>query len=244
MLERFLRYSLERSQKISMIAEIDGIMKKMTVTIVRMDEKEISYVTSRSTKEKTLVADWQAHSIVYTDIELNKKDLLQSREGAMYQTPLTTEERLMLEQVGRTFASKWLGEALHLTQWRQSGQRLTLEFHPVEGESILFYNSVEMEVTKDGVIRAIITMWRTDTDGETLTTMPLDEILFEQLKFMNEDLKTSSERTEDTVTAIIPGYEIISQDGETAVAVPNITIVLESGLQYTVRLSGENQQKK
>ncbi|MBR5383365.1 MAG: hypothetical protein IK133_06030 [Clostridia bacterium] len=54
MLERFLRYSLERSQKISMIAEIDGIMKKMTVTIVRMDEKEISYVTSRSTKEKTL----------------------------------------------------------------------------------------------------------------------------------------------------------------------------------------------
>ncbi|MBO4377947.1 MAG: hypothetical protein J5889_03230 [Clostridia bacterium] len=54
MLERFLRYSLERSQKISMIAEIDGVMKKMTVTIVRMDENEISYVTSRSTKEKTL----------------------------------------------------------------------------------------------------------------------------------------------------------------------------------------------
>ena len=54
MLERFLRYSLERAQKISMIAEIDGIMKKMTVTVVRMDENEVTYVTSRSTKERTL----------------------------------------------------------------------------------------------------------------------------------------------------------------------------------------------
>ena len=54
MLERFLRYSLERGQKISMIAEIDGNIKKMTVTIVRMDENEITYVTSRSAKERTL----------------------------------------------------------------------------------------------------------------------------------------------------------------------------------------------
>ncbi len=54
MLERFLRYSLERAQKISMIAEIDGIMKKMTVTVVRMDENEVTYVTSRSAKERTL----------------------------------------------------------------------------------------------------------------------------------------------------------------------------------------------
>ncbi|MBQ2028312.1 MAG: hypothetical protein II481_02625 [Clostridia bacterium] len=54
MLERFLQYSLEREQKIAIIAEIDGKMKKMTVTIVRMDDNEITYVTSRSTKEKTL----------------------------------------------------------------------------------------------------------------------------------------------------------------------------------------------
>lgn len=54
MLDRFLRYSLERAQKISMIVEIDGFMKKMTVTIVRMDENTIAYVTSRSPKEKTI----------------------------------------------------------------------------------------------------------------------------------------------------------------------------------------------
>ena len=54
MLERFLQYSLEREQKIAIIAEIDGKMKKMAVTIVRMDDNEITYVTSRSTKEKTL----------------------------------------------------------------------------------------------------------------------------------------------------------------------------------------------
>ena len=54
MLERFLQYSLERAQKIAIIAEIDGVMKKLTVTIVRMNENEITYLTSRSTKEKTL----------------------------------------------------------------------------------------------------------------------------------------------------------------------------------------------
>lgn len=54
MLDRFFRYSLERAQKIAIIAEIDGVMKKMTVTIVRLDENEIAYVTSRSSKERTL----------------------------------------------------------------------------------------------------------------------------------------------------------------------------------------------
>ena len=54
MLERFLRYSLERGQKIAIITETDGVMKKMTVTVVRMDEKEIAYMTARSAKEKTL----------------------------------------------------------------------------------------------------------------------------------------------------------------------------------------------
>ena len=54
MVERFLRYSLEHGRRIAlMIADETGI-RRLNVTVVRLDEAEIGYITARSSKEKTL----------------------------------------------------------------------------------------------------------------------------------------------------------------------------------------------
>ncbi len=193
---------------------------------------------------KMMVADWQRHSISYTDTSLSDTARTTQPERIVFEPALTISERVMLEQVGRTFAVKWLGEDLHLSEWRQSGQKLYLEFHSLRDGIIQFFNTVELEVTKEGIVKATITLWQVDQEQEALISMSVDEVLFEQLKKIKEDLSSSTERSQDTVTGILPGYEIEKEEGATAVAVPNLTLVLQSGLQYTVRFSGENLQKK
>lgn len=191
-----------------------------------------------------MVADWQRHSISYTDTALSEETSGTEPERIIFEPALTISERGMLEQVGRTFAARWLGEDLHLSQWKQSGQKLYLEFHPLRDGVILHFNTVEMEVTKEGIVWASIVLWRVDSEQETLVTMSIDEVLFEELKEIRQDLNENPDRSADEVTMILTGYEIESQEEEKAIAVPNLTVVLKSGMQYTVRLSGENLQKK
>lgn len=191
-----------------------------------------------------MVADWQRHSISYTDAALSEETSGTEPERIIFEPALTISERGMLEQVGRTFAARWLGEDLHLSQWKQSGQKLYLEFHPLRDGVILHFNTVEMEVTKEGIVWASIVLWRVDSEQETLVTMSIDEVLFEELKEIRQDLNENPDRSADEVTMILTGYEIESQEEEKAIAVPNLTVVLKSGMQYTVRLSGENLQKK
>ena len=54
MVERFLRYSLEHGRRITLMALEDGAIRRLHVTVTRIGEEEIAYLSARSKAEKTL----------------------------------------------------------------------------------------------------------------------------------------------------------------------------------------------
>lgn len=54
MIDRFLRYSLEHGRKIALMVEDEKGIRRVNVTVVRLDETEIGYVGARGAKEKTM----------------------------------------------------------------------------------------------------------------------------------------------------------------------------------------------
>lgn len=57
MVERFLRYSLEHGRKIAVILQDENGLRRVNLTVTRIEADEISYVSSRGSKEKTLPRD-------------------------------------------------------------------------------------------------------------------------------------------------------------------------------------------
>lgn len=54
MIDRFLRYSLEHGRKIMLIIQDEKGIRKINLTVTRMDETAVYYITGRSAKEKAL----------------------------------------------------------------------------------------------------------------------------------------------------------------------------------------------
>ena len=54
MVERFLRYSLEHGRAITLIVQDEKCLKKTNLTVVRLEDDTVYYITARSAKEKPL----------------------------------------------------------------------------------------------------------------------------------------------------------------------------------------------
>ena len=55
MIDRFLRYSLEHGRRIALIIQDEKGIRRMNVTVARLDEENVYYTTGRSAKEKPLL---------------------------------------------------------------------------------------------------------------------------------------------------------------------------------------------
>ncbi len=54
MVDRFLRYSLENGRKITLMIQDEKGIRRVNLTVARLDAENIYYTTARSEKEKAL----------------------------------------------------------------------------------------------------------------------------------------------------------------------------------------------
>ena len=57
MVDRFLRYSLENGRKITLMIQDEKGIRRVNLTVVRLDGENVCYITARSAKEKALPRD-------------------------------------------------------------------------------------------------------------------------------------------------------------------------------------------
>ncbi len=182
-----------------------------------------------------ILTDRKNHSITYVD---QIKSMPESIEQCVSveewaRTQRITEEEaqvLMMERATR-FAREWMGDDIELlkTERREKGYEYT--FHPVEEDTVLYFNELKVWMLNDSVASAEMIYW--DVTGEaagSYTPMPIDEILYALLGNISEGV---DEGKQDEVIQILDGYQMVKSE-EQAKAVPSITVVMKSGKEYVM----------
>lgn len=216
----------------------------------------------------TLLVDYATHSVQYRDSSVAVPDSpisgLQG-EGPAFKNGEEDLYQGMLEEVGRGFAQRFFGGEVFLVESRASGQSTHLTFAQVADNQILYFNNIEMTLSREGISSATVTYWKISENEGTLSTLAIDEQLYahlvdlEQTDDQQDDARDggkpgsaaadaaqedrgageSGETPNDEVIVLMDGYEILEQDSDTAVAVPNSTMLLASGRKSTIRLTGQ-----
>lgn len=197
---------------------------------------DLTYIYGAKTQYNSgsmvLIADWEDHSIAYRNTAIGSKE----QEEPWRQVVLSDEQRLMLETVARKFAQRWLGNDVIATGWVRSAETLTVTFAQVASGVIYYFNAISVTVVQEGVQSAEIQYWSVQGDGDEVDTMPIDEMLYLQLKTIRQQtmnvLGGMGEKQGDTVLSIMNGYSIEVMDGDTATALPTMTMLMESGKQW------------
>jgi len=213
-------------------ADLDG----MVIRYLGEAEYNRTYIYGNKIQYRSgtcvLLADWSAHNITYRDSAFGEQ------EEAYTPQTLTTQEQEMLQAAGRHFAQQWLGDDIMMMSWARSGRVLTLTFCQLQGENLMYFNKVVVTLVPGGVRSAEIQYWDLDSEETKIDSKPIDELLYQMLPEISSDLARSMERETDTVTQLVDGYEIVSYSRDKAIAYPNLTVVLGSGLYYHLRYTG------
>ncbi len=213
-------------------ADLDGMVTKYLGS--RDYNRTYIYGNKIQYRTETLVllADWSAHSISYRDSAFEKTE----EESPPHK--LTAQEQEMLMAAGRRFAQQWLGEEVMLMSMVGTDGVLTMTFCQLQSGELMYFNKVAVTLVPGGVRSAEIQYWDIDSEQTRIESKPVDELLYQMLPEICADLAKSPDRESDTVEELIDGYEIISLSRDTAIACPNLTLVLTSGNYYHLRYTG------
>ncbi len=182
-----------------------------------------------------ILTDRKSHSITYVDQKKSMPEIIAEcvsvEEWARTQRITEEEAQVLMMERAKRFALEWMGDDIELfkTERRDKGYEYT--FHPVQEDTVLFFNELKVWVINDSVVSAEMIYW--DVTGETAksyTSMPIDEILYALLGSIREGV---DEGKQDEVIQIIDGYQMVKSE-EQAKAVPSITVVMKSGKEYVM----------
>ncbi len=182
-----------------------------------------------------ILTDRKNHSITYVDqtISLSEsiEEFMSTEEWARTQRITEEEAQVLMMERATRFAHEWMGDDIQLlkTEIREKGYEFT--FHPVQEETVLYFNELKVWMLNDNVASAEIIYW--DVTGEaagSYTPMPIDEILYALLSNISKEM---DEGKQDEVIQIIDGYQMVKSE-EQAKAVPSITVVMKSGKEYVM----------
>lgn len=194
-------------------------------------EYSLTYIYGAKTQynagSTVLIADWDSHSISYRDTEVVSEDAKEP-----WRNVLTEEEQLMLETVAMRFAQRWMGENVLITSWTRSGDTLTVNFAQMEDQEVYYFNSMQVVVLRGGIQSAELSYWKVLGSGETVDAMPMDEMLYRALDAILYSEHTRAE--EDTVNDILDGYSLETVYGDRGLAMPTMTMIMESGKQFVL----------
>ena len=213
-------------------ADLDG----MVVRFLGDAEYSRTYIYGNKIQYRSgtavLMADWGAHNINYRDSAYEENVESSGSDGE-----LTEAEREMLMAAGRRFAEKWLGEDIMMMSSSGVGQVLTMTFCQLQEGELMYFNRVSVTLVPGGVRLAEIQYWDVDSGETKIESKPIDELLYQMLPQVSADMKRLQVES-DSVEEMLDGYEIISYTRDTAIAYPNLTIVLGSGRYYHLRYTG------
>lgn len=187
------------------------------------------------TDDLMITVDWSQHSIRYQDLAIAPAGSTQISGSSIPKGSLTAQQTMMLEEIGRRFAVRWLGENVFLESSKPQGGRLSLTFCQMGDGCIYYFNRMRIVVSPKGVETASMVIWDVTGKGEKLDTMPADEMLYAQLSNILAEEPEDGTKISEVVTGLYDGYEIEEQTDQKATAVPDQTLVLLSG--KTVKLS-------
>jgi hypothetical protein len=216
-------------------ADLDGLVRDFLGDLpyeqTFIYESRAQYVSD----DRTITVDWSQHSISYQDLSIAPSGSARVSGSSIPQGSLTPQETMMLEEIGRRFAARWLGENVFLQSSVPRGNYLDMTFCQMDEGRIYYFNRIRLSVSQKGIGTASMVIWDVTGRGEKLDTMPADEMLYAQLSDILAEGQEDGTKITDTVTGIYDGYEIEEQTDQKATAVPDQTLVLSSG--KTVRLS-------
>ncbi len=221
--------SLRRLQSSLEIGPAD--LDAMVQDFLGNKEYSLTYIYGAKTQYNAgstiLIADWESHSISYRDTEVVSEESLES-----WKNVLTEEEQLMLETVAMRFAQRWMGEDVLITSWTRSGDTLRVTFAQMDDEEVYYFNSMTVVVLRSGIQSAELSYWRILGNGDPVDAMPMDEMLYRGL---DDILSSDRGRTEtDTVNDILNGYTLEAVYGDTGLAMPTMTMIMDSGKQFVL----------
>jgi len=182
-----------------------------------------------------ILTDRKNHSITYVDQNKSMPEMIANcvsiEEWARTQRITEEEAQILMMERAKRFAREWMGDDIELFKTKRQDKGFEYTFHPVQEDTVLFFNELKVWVLNDSVISAEMVYW--DVTGETAksyTSMPIDEILYALLGSIKDGV---DEGKQDEVIQIIDGYQMVKSE-EQAKAVPSVTIVMNSGREYVM----------
>ena len=95
----------------------------------------------------------------------------------------------------------------------------------------MYFNELKVWMLNENAVSAEIVCWKVAEESEkSYTPMPIDEILYAVLGSIKADIP---EGETDEVIQIKNGYHIIKVEEQT-LAVPSITVLMQSGRKYAM----------